>query len=230
MSRLEEIVEIANPQHPHCATILLLDTSGSMGDFGKINQLNDGLRFFKEDVACDELACKRVDLAVITFGYGVDVAHDFSSVDEFEPPLLQASGATPMGEAILRAIDLVENRKQEYKNKGVDYYRPWIFMITDGEPTDMTPGDPMWNQVISKVHDGERDNKFLFFAVGVEPAEMGYLKQISPPSRTPVRLKPGRFKEMFEWLSKSQGKVSASKVGDQVALESPQGWGEISTT
>jgi len=141
MSRLEESIEIANPQHPHCATILLLDISGSMVANGKIKQLNDGLRFFKEDVIADELASKRVDLAIITFGDSVTIAHDFSLMEDFDPPTLKAGGLTPMGEAILKAIDLVEARKLEYKSRGIDYYRPWIFLITDGEPTDMEPGD-----------------------------------------------------------------------------------------
>jgi len=232
MSRLEERIEIANPQHPHCATVLLLDTSGSMTDYGKINQLNEGLRFFKDDVSKDELASKRVDLAIITFGGQANVIHDFSSVEEFEPPTLHSDGLTPMGEAILMAIDLIEGRKQDYKSKGTDYYRPWIFMITDGEPTDMRPEDPTWNKVIQRVHNGEENKSFLFFAVGVEPADMELLKKIAPPNRPPVWLKQGKFREMFEWLSKSQAKVSASKVGEQVNLENPtgpQGWAEIST-
>ncbi|HEY3374943.1 MAG TPA: VWA domain-containing protein [Candidatus Aquicultor sp.] len=229
MSRLEESIEIANPQHPHCATVLLLDTSGSMVVNSKIKQLNDGLRFFKEDVTSDELASKRVDLAIITFGDGVTVTHDFSSMEQFNPPTLVASGLTPMGEAILRAIDLIEERKLEYKSRGIDYYRPWIFLITDGEPTDMQPGDAIWNKVIAGINDGENNKNFLFFTVGVEPADMDTLKQLSPSNRTPVRLMPGKFKAMFEWLSKSQGRVSASKVGENVQLDSPTGWAEIST-
>lgn len=229
MSRLEESIEIANPQHPHCATVLVLDTSGSMVANNKIAQLNDGLRFFKEDVISDELASKRVDLAVITFGQGVTVAHDFSSVEDFDPPALQAGGLTPMGEAILKAMDLIEERKLEYKSRGIDYYRPWIFLITDGEPTDMQPGDETWNKVTAGINDGENNKNFLFFTVGVEPADMDTLKQLSPSNRAPVRLMPGKFRAMFEWLSKSQSKVSASKVGENVQLDSLAGWAEIST-
>ena len=141
MAKLEDLIEIANPQQPHCATVLLLDTSGSMSQNGKITSLMEGLTVFKKDVAKDELASKRVDLSVITFGNGVSVTHDFSSIEDFEPPVLSADGYTPMGEAIFKAIDFVEQRKQQYRDKGIDYYRPWIFMITDGEPTDMQPGD-----------------------------------------------------------------------------------------
>lgn len=232
MGRLEERIEIANSQQPHSATVLLLDASSSMaGD--KITQLNEGIKFFKDDVLSDELARKRVDLSVITFGDGVSVAHDFSSIEEFEPPTLVASGMTPMGGAILKAIDLVEQRKTEYKTKGVDHYRPWIFMITDGGPTDMQPDDSMWNEVIKKIRNGEADKKFLFFTVGVAPANMELLKHIAPPERVPLELKQGMFKEMFAWLSKSR--ISSSvveNVGEQVTLDSPvglNGWGIVPT-
>src|SRR5688500_2843472 len=118
MSRLEDVVEITNAQHPHCATVLLLDTSGSMGG-DKINQLNDGLKWFKEDICGaggDELARKRVDLAIVTFGDGVNVLNDFCSMDEFDPPTLSADGTTPMGAGIERALELLERRKSEYKS------------------------------------------------------------------------------------------------------------------
>jgi len=225
---LEEEIEIANPQHPHCATLLLLDSSGSMaGD--KISQLNGGLRAFKDDVEADDLARKRVDLCVVSFGGSVEISQPFTSVDDFDPPELEASGDTPMGEAINTALDLLSGRKQEYRQTGMDYYRPWVFLITDGEPTDMHPGDGLWDTSVQRIHTGEQKREFLFFAVGVDPANMELLRQIAPPERVPIRLQEGRFREMFQWLSSSQKRVSASKVGEQVALDSAEGWGEIST-
>jgi uncharacterized protein YegL len=231
MPNLENLVEIANPQHQHCATVLLLDTSGSMAEAGKIAALNQGLLAFKEEVAADELASKRVDLAVVTFGTDVRLLHAFSSIVDFVPTSLDAGGMTPMGTAITRAMDLVEERKRQYQDKGVDYTRPWIFMITDGEPTDMSPGDETWNIVVRRVHEGEAGRKFMFFAVGVEPARMDVLRQIAPPNRPPVQLKERRFRELFQWLSNSQARVSRSRPGEMVELKSPvtAGWGEVAT-
>ena len=230
-ARLEEQIEIANPQHPHCATVLALDVSGSMhGD--KIRQLNEGLAHFREDVLSDDLARKRVEAAVITFGSRVVLAQGFSPMDSFAPPSFKADGSTPMGEAILRSIEAIRERKASYRRVGTDYYRPWIFLITDGEPTDMKPGDELWRRVTSEVHGGEAAREFAFFGVGVEPANMDILRQICPPERPPLQLRSGRFRDMFEWLSRSQRHISASRVGEQLALPpatGPDGWAEIAT-
>ena len=231
MSYLEEQVEIANPQQPHCATVLLLDTSYSMsGD--KIRQLNEGLQAFVDEVREDELARKRVDLAVVSFGSQVGVVQDFSSVEELALPMLEPDGPTPMGQALRLGIDMVERRKDEYRSQGTDYYRPWVFLVTDGYPTDMKPGDALWSEVVDRIHGGERDKKFLFFAVGAGDADLNLLNQLSPPSRKAIRLRENKWREMFQWLSRSQKSVSASRVGEMVKLEDPTsgdgGWGEIS--
>ena len=229
---LEDAIEIANPQHPHCPTVLVLDTSGSMaGD--KIRQLNEGIRYFRDDVAADDLARKRVEVAIVTFGGSVTISQDFTSVEAFPDATLPANGDTPMGTAIMTAIDLVRDRKAQYRAEGIDYYRPWIFLITDGEPTDLKRGDERWNEVVHAIHGGEAANEFLFFAVGVEPADMEVLRELAPPERPPVQLRPGRFRDLFAWLSRSQQRVSASRVGDQLALEDPTaagGWAQIPTS
>ena len=89
---LQDMVEIANPQQPHCPTVLLLDTSGSMSEAGKINALNEGLVAFRDEVAGDELASKRIDLAVVTFGANVQVLHVFSFLNNM--PVHRDPGTT----------------------------------------------------------------------------------------------------------------------------------------
>ena len=102
-------------------------------------------------------------------------------------------------------------------------------MITDGEPTDMQPGDSTWNNVTNEVKNGENNGKFLFLAVGVEPANMRILKQIAPPNRAPMELIQGKFAEMFMWLKNSQEAIAASKVGEMTVMENPSGWGKMPT-
>jgi len=227
MTDLAKIIDIANPEESKVAVVLLLDNSGSMSENDKINQLNKGLKTFKEDIIENDLARKRVEVAIITFGDEVKIIHDFSSIEQFEPPYLKTDGLTPMGDAILKAFELIEERKEKYRKSGINYYRPWIFMITDGEPTDMEPGDKQWETIKKLVHIGEEEKKFLFFSVAVNPANMEILNELSLPDRPPVKLKITKFKELFKWLSDSLISVSSSKVGEQVALPSI-GWAEIS--
>ena len=53
-----ELVEFAQNPEPRCPCILLLDTSGSM--YGEpINQLNQGLKEFKKQLAREKRKAKR---------------------------------------------------------------------------------------------------------------------------------------------------------------------------
>jgi uncharacterized protein YegL len=219
VTQLDVSVEFATNPEPRCACVLLLDVSGSMSG-RPIAALNDGLRAFAEDLGTDALARQRVEVAVVTFGGdGVDVVHDFATAGSFEPSRLSAGGGTPMGEGIVRAIDLLEARKAQYKSNGVVYYRPWVFLITDGEPTDE------WQEAATRVKTAEEANGLAFFTVGVDGANFDVLSKIAV--RTPLRLQGLKFVELFVWLSQSQRTVSSSKPGDQTALPSVEGWAAV---
>ena len=216
--------EFAENREPRCPVILLLDTSGSMNG-EPIQKLNEGIVRFKEDLEKDTLATLRVEVAIVTFG-PVQMEQDFVTVDRFQPSSLNADNMTPMGEAINYALDLLEDRKQTYKYHGIEYYRPWVMLITDGAPNSDDP----WQEAAKRVREGEDKKKHMFFAIGVEGADMDTLKQIAPPKRPPLKLKELKFEELFRWVSNSLGAVSNSGTpgaGGQVELSSVKGWGEV---
>ncbi|MBH8550937.1 VWA domain-containing protein [Nostocaceae cyanobacterium CENA357] len=199
---MPEFVE--NPEN-RCPVILLLDTSGSMSG-QPIHELNRGLAAFKEDVLKDSQASLSVEVAMITFGPIVKLMQDFVTIDQFTPPLLEVGGVTPMGVAIEYALDFLEHRKQTYKDNGVLYYRPWVFLITDGAPSDS------WESAAQRLREAEAQRRLLFFAVGVQGADTNILRQISPPERPPVTLNGLDFRELFAWLSTSMKRVSNSQA------------------
>ena len=215
-----DLTFVDNPE-PRCACVLLLDTSSSMSG-RSIDQLNAGLRQFQKELAGDALASQRVEIAVITFG-PVKVVQDFITADHYAPTELSAEGDTPIGAAITEALELIRLRKQQYQANGIAYYRPWVFLITDGAPTDR------WDAAAKSIKEGERLKSLSFFAVGVDGADMETLERLSV--RAPLKLRGVMFRELFRWLSNSLSGVSHSQVGDRLLLPNPdttpKGWASI---
>ena len=210
-------VTFAENPEPRCPCLLLLDTSGSMAGEA-IAELNAGIKSFYNELQGDSLAIKRVEVALMTFG-PVRVISEFNTAECFFDPQLEAVGDTPIGEAIRKGIELIRARKEQYRANGISFYRPWIFLITDGAPTDE------WQSAAGLVREGEASKAFAFFTIGVNKADMKVLKQISV--REPVKLQGLKFREFFQWLSNSMKSASRSNPGDRIQLAPPLGWSEI---
>lgn len=209
-----------NPD-PRCACVLLLDISDSMtGD--PIDELNDGLIAFQTSIQGDALAKRRCEIAVVTFGKGgANLIQDFVSVENLQLPRLVEGNGTPMGRAIEIGIDAIERRKMLYKQQDLSYFRPWMFLVTDGKPTDS------WQAAAKRVQELDQGRHLTFFAVGVQNADMQTLAQIAPTNRPPRLLNGLDFKEMFNWLSNSLGEVSRSQPGTEIVLRPTDSWARV---
>ncbi|WP_174733510.1 vWA domain-containing protein [Mesobacillus harenae] len=199
---------------------LVLDTSYSMNG-EPIKELNNGVKLFMEAIRRDDIACASAELSLVTFGGEVKQLFDFGSIHRQTIPHLAVEGVTPMGAAVNHALDLLERRKSMYSDSGVDYFQPWIVIMTDGAPTDdITIAAQRTSELVS-------NKKLTVFPIGIGPhADMTTLHQFSP-KRRPLRLKGLRFVEFFEWLSKSVSAVSQSTPGEKVKTEAVDDWAEL---
>ncbi len=214
-TRFEEIEFAENPE-PRCAVALALDISGSMGG-QPIAELNAGLRELAQALKADKLAALRVELALVTFGGSVTII-DFVPADAFQPPTLAAHGSTPMGGAVQKSLALLRDRKDTYKHNGLDYFRPWLFLISDGAPTDV------WEAAADQARQEEERKGVSVYAIGVQDADMQTLARFSAV-RPPLMLNGLAFRDLFQWLSRSLSAVAQSQPGQQVALPAV-GWGQ----
>lgn len=199
-----------------CPVVLLLDTSSSMSPFMSV--VNQGLTELRDDLRRDALASQRVELCVVTFG-PVELAQDFVTVDQWVPPKLVASGNTPLGEALMFAIEQIKARKSAYQEAGIPYYRPWIWLVTDGAPTDL------WRRALPQVHAETDRGGIEVFTIGTDNANFEVLAEVGRP-RGPVRLRHAHYREMFVWLSRSLKPVSRSEPGTLPNLPAIEEWGD----
>lgn len=203
-------LDTMNPA-PRCPVILLLDTSSSM-EGSPIEELNRGLRQFIQETADDEAAGMSVELEVINFDDEAHVAMPFTPISDVdrEPEPLTADGWTHMGDALRLASKHLRERRNLYKNMGISSYRPWVVLMTDGEPNDN------WQQAAQEMRELGEKGKIQYIGIEIgDDADHDTMCRILPAQPGPVKLKGLRFREFFRWLTDSLRSVSASAVNDQ---------------
>lgn len=132
-----------------CLCVLVLDVSGSMirptspdSSVSRLDKLNEGVATFYDDIlkshgGVTQNVKNQVEVAIIKFDQEPTLVrrpHLLESKDK-APVLTERGSTTETVLALDAAINLIAERKEYYKLTGQTYYRPWIVLITDGNPT-----------------------------------------------------------------------------------------------
>lgn len=199
-----------------CLCVLVLDVSGSMRG-NPIQALNDGLGSFWKDIKSGE-GKNQIEVAIIKYDQDVQIIREPKLLDNNEsaPTLSERGSTTNTVTALYEAIKLVDDRKAFYKATGQTYYRPWIILMTDGEPYPYVDNDVA---EISKIVKTDVEAKhYMIVGLGVGNANMDILKRMT--NNTALPLQGTKFKDFFEWLGNSMETISQSKEGDKIDLTS----------
>jgi uncharacterized protein YegL len=220
-----------NPD-PRVACVVLADVSTSMSG-APIRALEAGYASFTHYLNNDPLASKRVEVAVVTFSDAATVLVPMQEARGLQPARFTASGMTNMAAGIHLALDILEDRKQAYKATGLQYYRPWILLLTDGQANQRG-----FDDAVTRLNATEMARGVTVFAVGAGPnVDWQQLSRVSV-QRSPAPLDGLRYEELFVWLSASLSNVSNSTdfarsdaglagMGEQVKLPPLSGWANV---
>jgi uncharacterized protein YegL len=200
----------------HVPTLLLLDTSHSMThetadeegtERRKIDQLNDGLELFKQEVEEDFKTERAVDISLVTFGGDVSVEQEFSEIDDWQPPTLSAGGGTPLCEALVKGANHLRDYRNQLRDDKVPLKKALVWVLTDGRPTD--DQGSLWDKAQTVVEDGTENGELLFYGVGIgDEADTDRLDDLASaaPDESKVntfKLESGMFREFFRIVSES---------------------------
>ena len=153
--------EFADNPESRCSIVMLLDVSESMQG-SRIDTLNRALVKFRDIIREDPVTALRADVAIIAFNDRAWVAQDFTNGTYFEAPHLSVSGGTNYSEAVNMALDLIEERKQSYRDGGIAYYRSLAYFLTDGLPQDDNDSDLA--QASRRLVAAEENRSIAFFS------------------------------------------------------------------
>jgi uncharacterized protein YegL len=217
-----------NPD-PRVACVVLCDVSSSMNG-EPLAALERGFEAFVHYLHNDTLASKRVEVAVVTFGSAATVLVPMQEARLLQPAGFTASGTTNMAAGIHLALDIIEDRKYAYKAAGLQYYRPWILILTDGKPN--VDG---FDEAVVRLNSVESARGVTVFGVGAgSRVDYRQLTRLSL-QRSPAPLDGLKYEALFEWLSASLSNVSNStefarndeglgQMGDRINLPPVSGW------
>ena len=99
------------PFEDRCPIALVVDVSSSMREDG---MLNTAIETFRDTVLTDPVATLGVEVALVAFNHQTEIRPEFSSINEFDPAPLEARGGARICEALNRALDMIEGRKDTY--------------------------------------------------------------------------------------------------------------------
>ncbi len=194
---------------------LVLDTSGSMtGE--PIEAVKNGVQVLISTLRQDPYALETAFLSVITFDTTARQVVPLSELSMFQMPNIQATGTTAMGEALSLLANKVgaEVAKSTADVKGD--WKPLVFIMTDGEPTDD------WQKGLVEFQK-QRYGMVVACAAG-SGANTNVLKQIAEVVVQLDTADGSTIKAFFKWVSAS---VSAGSQKVEASGKDVSGLSEL---
>lgn len=199
---------------------ILIDCSGSMSIDNQMEQVNEGLKKFEEALKNDPLASVRAVISVIAFGTdsdtGVEVVQEWTDAIDFVAPRFTAVGShTPMGTAVNKGLDAIEEIQEHLRSSGVSLYRPWMFILTDGKPTDD------YFAAAKRCVKAANEKKVIMWPMTTNPQQASELRSFVGEQGEIYAINTTDIRKLFVWLSQSIKLGSTGNPGQTAQVEAP---------
>ncbi|MBK5071839.1 VWA domain-containing protein [Budviciaceae bacterium CWB-B4] len=181
---------------------LMLDTSGSMtGE--PIEAVKNGVQTLLSTLRQDPYALETAYLSVITFDSSARQVIPLTELLNFKSPDLVATGTTAFGEALSLLASSIENEVQKTTAEIKGDWRPLVFIMTDGAPTDD------WRKGLADFKKA-RTGVVVACAAG-QHADTSVLQEVTEVVLQLDTADSNSIKAFFKWVSASIS-VGSQKV------------------
>ncbi len=236
----EDLIYNTSSRVPIC---LCIDTSGSMSmkddsSKSRMDRVKEGMAKFYSDLENDETASASAEVAIVGFSDSAYLVQNFRTIENIEDrkniQLIPHEGGD-LAEGIFMSLDVLEERKNMYKENGIDYYQPWLIIMSDGHPTNKNKTDAVMRNELArackKVTELEENKKLTVVPVYIGKQDGGddvasvdkkadkYLSSFSKKNPIVSLDSDENFSRFFEWLGKSVGMVTFGSNGSGPELD-----------
>lgn len=221
----DDLINNPSPRIPIC---LCIDVSRSMSYHNRIGLIKEGIMDLYEDLKGDFQLANSAEISIVTFGNQASVLEDFETVAEKTLPKFKIGGNTALGEGVNLSLDILEKRKEMYKQNGVDYYQPWLIVMTDGASFGEPKSTLKWAQ--DRSYRLQYAKKLVVIPISVgDAAKSEELEKFTSQPQTVTKVEGAQFKAFFSFISKSVAQVvqSAGKAEIDLDLNNVLDWGEL---
>ncbi len=173
---------------------LLLDVSGSMSG-EPIEAVKTGVQTLVSTLRQDPFALETAVLSVITFDSSAKQVVPLTELATFQTPNINAGGMTSLGDALSLLASCVENEVAKTTSEEKGDWKPIIFIMTDGAPTDD------WQRGFERLKK-VRTGIIVACAAG-QGADTSVLRQITEVVVQLDTADSSTIKAFFKWVSDS---------------------------
>jgi len=183
---------------------LVLDTSGSMSG-EPIEAVKNGVQIMISSLRQNPQAIETAFLSVITFDSTAQQIIPLTDLASFQMVDIKATGVTALGEALKLVANKIENEVQKTTTEQKGDWKPLVFIMTDGIPTDD------WQSGLNEFKKSKV--AFTVACAAGSGADTNILKQITDNVVSLDTADSASIGKFFQWVTASIG-VSSTKVED----------------
>ncbi|MEU6369841.1 vWA domain-containing protein [Streptomyces sp. NPDC046931] len=151
---------------------MVCDESGSMAG-GGVDAINSALPDLHQEISTNPSVADKTRFALIGFSTQASVLQPLADLSELtQLPSLSAGGVTSFGAAFRLLKSTIERDVADLKAEGHDVYRPVVFFLSDGIPTDEG-----WRTDLKELNSFRYAPKIIAF--GINDAETSTITEVA---------------------------------------------------
>lgn len=195
-----------------------VDVSESMAG-NAITAMHDGMLSLLQALKKDPMVIEIGAMSIISFGSRAKVEVELASVLDVGIPSLDLSSGTSLGEAFDLLTSEMNSKVTKTTREVRGDYRPIVFLITDGQPTDnWRPGYARFKKRYPSVS---------IHAVGCgDDVDFSVLKEITPNAYVMRDMTAEAFGKLFQCVTASVRSVTSSMMNGDCVKDDLTEWSD----